>query len=89
VGEALKGIRVLECGSAVSAAFCARLLADFGAEVIKVEPPGGDALRNYGPFPGDQPQCAVCLPQRRQTERHVGEWKPRGPGGDGGAGRTG
>jgi crotonobetainyl-CoA:carnitine CoA-transferase CaiB-like acyl-CoA transferase len=55
VGEALKGIRVLECGSAVSAAFCARLLADFGAEVIKVEPPGGDALRNYGPFPGDQP----------------------------------
>ncbi len=52
---ALTGIRVLECGDAVAAAFCARLLADFGAEVVKVEPPGGDPLRAHGPFPGDQP----------------------------------
>ena len=35
------------------AAFCGRLLADYGADVVKVEPPGGDASRRLGPFPGD------------------------------------
>jgi len=53
--EALEGIQVVEFGQFISAAFCARLLADFGAEVIKVEPPGGDKARRHGPFPGDVP----------------------------------
>ena len=44
----LTGIRVLEMGSTVAAPFCARLLADFGAEVVKVEPPEGDAVRSMG-----------------------------------------
>jgi crotonobetainyl-CoA:carnitine CoA-transferase CaiB-like acyl-CoA transferase len=35
--------------------FCGRLLADMGAEVVKVEPPGGDPSRNLGPFFGDIP----------------------------------
>ena len=48
-------LRVVELGSGISAAFGARLLADFGADVIKVEPPGGDASRRVGPFPGDTP----------------------------------
>lgn len=52
---ALSGIRVLELGEGVSAPFCARLLADYGAEVVKVEPPGGDASRRLGPFPADEP----------------------------------
>ena len=34
---------------------CARLLADMGADVIKVEPPGGDAARRIGPFVDDRP----------------------------------
>ena len=50
---ALAGIKVVDFGQMVSAPFCARLFADFGAEVIKVEPPGGDAARAVGPFPGD------------------------------------
>ena len=37
------------------AAFCGRLLADYGADVVKVEPPGGDPSRRLGPFPGDTP----------------------------------
>lgn len=45
---ALDGIRVIEFGSTVAAPAAARLLADFGAEVIKVEPPGGDHLRTWG-----------------------------------------
>ncbi len=52
---ALSDIRIVECGAGVAAAFCARVLADLGAEVIKLEPPGGDPLRTYGPFPGDVP----------------------------------
>ena len=52
---ALAGIRVIDFGQLVSAPFCARLFADYGADVIKVEPPGGDSARAAGPFPGDVP----------------------------------
>ena len=44
----LEGVRVLELGSLVAGPFCAKTLADFGAEVIKIEPPGGgDPLRTW------------------------------------------
>ncbi len=57
----LRGIRVLELGDYVSAAFGARLLCDYGAEVIKVEAPGeGDTARRHGPFPesGADPEAS-------------------------------
>ncbi|KAA3633597.1 MAG: CoA transferase [Proteobacteria bacterium] len=41
-------MRVIELGSTVAGPFCGRLLADFGASVIKVEQPGGDAVRSMG-----------------------------------------
>lgn len=44
----LTGMRVLELGSTVAGPFCGRLLADFGAEVIKVEAAEGDTLRSMG-----------------------------------------
>jgi crotonobetainyl-CoA:carnitine CoA-transferase CaiB-like acyl-CoA transferase len=52
---ALAGIKVLDFGQMVSAPYCAKLFSDFGAEVIKVELPQGDAARATGPFPDDQP----------------------------------
>ena len=42
------GLRVVEFGSTVAGPFCARLLADFGADVIKIEQPEGDAVRTMG-----------------------------------------
>lgn len=53
--QLLSGLRVIECGQMVSAPYLGKLLADFGAEVIKVEEPQGDPARRRGPFPGDIP----------------------------------
>jgi len=45
----LKDIRVIEMGQLLAGPFCGQLLADFGAEVIKIEPPGvGDPMREWG-----------------------------------------
>ncbi len=53
--SALAGVRVVEYTGMASASFCARLLADAGADVVKVEPPYGDPYRHRGPFPDGQP----------------------------------
>ncbi len=44
----LVGLKVLEIGHYVAGPFCTRLLADLGAEVVKIEPPGGDPVRGWG-----------------------------------------
>ena len=54
--RALQDIRIVECGHLVSAAYAAKLMADMGAEVIKIEEPGGgDQARQRGPYPGHVP----------------------------------
>ena len=52
---ALETLKVVELGQMVSAPYCAKLFADFGADVVKVEPPEGDVSRQWGPFPNDEP----------------------------------
>jgi len=59
--EALEGLRVIDFSTGVAGASCSKLLADFGADVIKIEPPGGDPLRHEPPFAGDIPHLERSL----------------------------
>ncbi|MBI2907648.1 MAG: CoA transferase [Chloroflexi bacterium] len=54
--QALSWLKVIEYGEFISAPYCGKLMADLGAEVIKVEAPdGGDRSRQFGPFLNDIP----------------------------------
>jgi formyl-CoA transferase len=79
--QPLAGIRVLELGNYIAAPTAGRLLADFGAEVIKVERPGtGDELRNWRLYKGttsmlfrtiNRNKKSIALNLRSETGRQV------------------
>ena len=52
---AFKNLIILEIGDYVSAPYCTKLFADYGANVIKIEPKEGDSSRKSAPFPNDIP----------------------------------
>src|SRR5947209_3860662 len=53
---ALKPLRILDLSNGVPGAYCTKMMAGFGAEVIKIEMPGrGDSLRSMAPFWKDEP----------------------------------
>jgi crotonobetainyl-CoA:carnitine CoA-transferase CaiB-like acyl-CoA transferase len=60
----LSGIRVIEAGRFASAPSCATILADWGAEVIKLEPPGGDPARGPGSVDPANPDSPANAAQR-------------------------
>ena len=51
----LDGLTIIDLSEYITGPYATKLLADFGANVIKVERPGGDPARRLGPFPGDEP----------------------------------
>ena len=52
---------MLDLSEDIAGSFCGRLLADYGADVLKLEPPTGAALRRMGPFFGDDPHPEKSL----------------------------
>src|ERR1041385_6878494 len=50
MAAALAGRRVVDLSTSVAGGWCSRMLADFGANVVVVEPPGGSPLRALAPF---------------------------------------
>jgi len=56
----LQGVRVLEIGDELGE-YCGKVLAGLGADVVRVEPPGGEGTRRFGPFYRDQPDLNRSL----------------------------
>ena len=68
----LDGLRVLDLSQGLAAPFAAKLLGDLGADVIKLEPPGGDSARARGPFAnGDDPEASASFLFANTSKRSV------------------
>jgi len=63
----LSGVRVVEFCSTAAGPFCAMLLADMGAEVVKVEPPEGDGLRQWPPLSKGYSENFASLNRNKQS----------------------
>jgi crotonobetainyl-CoA:carnitine CoA-transferase CaiB-like acyl-CoA transferase len=63
----LDGLRVLDYGQYVASPFATMLLADLGADVVKVEPPGGDEWRRYDPFEAGESRYFYALNRGKRS----------------------
>jgi formyl-CoA transferase len=63
----LSGLKVIEICSTIAGPACARLLADFGADVIKIEPPEGDPVRQMGQHVGDASLYAASILRNKRS----------------------
>src|ERR1700687_1554441 len=82
MGLLFEGLKVIDCGSFIAAPAAATILSDFGADVIKIEPPGtGDPYRHLTKLPGhpksDQ-NYAWMLGSRNKRSLAVDMGKPEG-----------
>ncbi len=64
----LEGVKILDLSHALAGPFCSTMLADFGAQVVKIEPPGsGDIARAWGsPLPGGETDYFASLHRNKQ-----------------------
>ena len=72
--SAFEGVKVVELARMVSGPYCGKLLADMGADVIKIEePPAGDPARMRGAFPGGRPdpECSALFLNLNTSKRSL------------------
>lgn len=65
----LSGVRVLDLSQRLPGGYCTMLLADYGADVVKVEPPGGDFTRSVPPWIGDDGAVHSILNRNKKSVR--------------------
>jgi len=72
-GDTLHGVKVVELATMVAGPYCGKLLADLGADVIKVEPTEGDPSRHVGPFPttGPHPERSAMFLYLNTSKRGI------------------
>ena len=84
-GGPLKGLRVLDIATIIAGPSAASLLADYGAEVVKLELPSGDGARGFPPFKDGKPlwwkvinrnKKFVTLDLRKPTDRRFNRMRP-------------
>ena len=64
----LEGIRVLDLSRVLAGPYCTMMLADYGADIIKIEPPGdGDDSRAFGPFVGKESAYFMSLNRNKRS----------------------
>ena len=63
----LAGIRVLDFSKVLAGPLCSQYLADFGADVIKLEPPGGDDTRKWPPFEGEDGTVFLAVNRNKRS----------------------
>lgn len=66
--QALAGIRVLDLSRVLAGPYCTMMMADYGANVVKIEPPGaGDDSRSFGPFVGKESAYFMSLNRNKRS----------------------
>ena len=68
----LAGLSVVELGDGTAGPYAAKLLGDFGAEVVKVESPEGDSSRRRGPFPDGRADPEASGLSRPEQDEQAG-----------------
>lgn len=64
----LQGIRVLDLSRVLAGPYCTMMMADYGADIIKIEPPGeGDDSRAFGPFVGEESAYFMSLNRNKRS----------------------
>lgn len=73
MAQPLAGIRVVELAEGIAGPYAGKLFGDYGADVIKVEPPGGDRARHLGPFPtrGPDPEASALFLHLNTNKRSI------------------